>query len=247
MNVKKPRNLIKEKLKGEAGVKLLRHVLAGIMVIFMVLPMMSQAQSPKDHVAALKETLAKSQVLLRQYEWVETTVVMVNDEEKSRTVYRCYYGPDGKLYKLQISTPPPQQKAKGIRGKIMAKKKEEMNEYMQSAVNLVKSYIPPDPASIDTAKNAGNMSIIPKGPVVRINFRDYKKQGDMLTIDIDMKNSTLFGLQVASWLENAEDKVSLVSNFGILSDGATYTADSTLTASGKSLKVKITNTDYRKR
>lgn len=36
----------------------------------------------KDHVAAVKESLQKSMVTLRQYEWVETTAVSMKGEEK---------------------------------------------------------------------------------------------------------------------------------------------------------------------
>jgi hypothetical protein len=50
-------------------------------------------------VGALKATLAASQATLRQYEWIETTVVSLKGEEKSRKQQRCYYGADGTLQK----------------------------------------------------------------------------------------------------------------------------------------------------
>ena len=59
----------------------------------------------QERIAALKQSLAQSQQRLRQYEWIETTVVSLKGEEKSRKVLRCYYGADGKIEKLPVSSP----------------------------------------------------------------------------------------------------------------------------------------------
>ena len=57
---------------------------------------------------------------------------------------------------------------------------------MKSAVALIKSYVPPDPARIQAVKNAGNMSLnMPGGGNgVRLNFPGYAKPGDMLTVEM---------------------------------------------------------------
>jgi hypothetical protein len=217
--------------------------------LVMAFAQLSSAQAPttQDHVAALKQSLAQSQGFLKQYEWIETMVVSVKGEEKSRTQNRCYYGADGKVQKVPVAAPPPDEKKRGVRGKVAESKKEEMTEYMQSAVGLVKSYVPPDPARIEASKNAGKMSITPAGPSVRLDFRDYEKPGDMLSVEFDATKNTLLGLKVATWLKDAKDTVTLVASYGSLNDGATYPAETTLSASSQSLQVKVTNSGYRKR
>ena len=50
----------------------------------------------QDTVAALKQSLAANQQLQKQYKWVETTVISMKGEEKSRVQKQCFYGPDGK-------------------------------------------------------------------------------------------------------------------------------------------------------
>jgi hypothetical protein len=209
-------------------------------------PAGAQAPPAQERVAALKASLAQSQQLLRQYEWIETRVVNVKGEEKSRIQNRCYYGADGKLQKVPVTAPPPEQKQRGLRGAIAESKKEELTEYMKSAVALVKSYIPPDPASIEASKSAGKMSVTPAGPRVRLDFRDYQKPGDTLSVEVDLNNNTLLGLKVDTWLKDPKDKVTLVAGFGSLNDGATYPAESTLSAPSESLKVTVTNSGYRK-
>ena len=53
--------------------------------------------APKERVAAIKTSFAQSQAKLREYEWIETTVVSLKGEEKSRTQKRCYYGAEGQV------------------------------------------------------------------------------------------------------------------------------------------------------
>jgi len=122
----------------------------------------AQAPSTPDQtVAALKQNLQESQQRLRQYEWVETTVISLKGEEKARKQQRAYYGADGKLTKIPIGEPQPEA-AKGGRGgrggrvkeKIVENKKDEMQDYMERAVTLIHTYVPPSPAQIQKAKDA---------------------------------------------------------------------------------------------
>jgi hypothetical protein len=228
------------------------HLLAmiwtlGVFTVAGSVPAGAQAPTtPEERVAALKGSLAVSQELLRQYEWVETTLVSVKGEEKFRQMNRCYYGADGKVQKVPLTTPPPAEKKRGIRGMIAEQEKEDMTEYMRNALGLVKSYIPPEPARLEASQNLGKMSITPAGPRVRLDFRDYLKPEDTFGVEIDVTKNTLLGLKVSTWLKNPKDAVNLVCSFGTLNDGATYPAESTLSAPGESLVVKVTNSGYRK-
>jgi hypothetical protein len=81
---------------------------------------------------------------------------------------------------------------------------------------------------------------------VRLDFRDYEKPGDTLSVEIDITKNTLLGLKIATWLKDPKDTVTLASSFGSLNDGATYPAESILSAPSESLEVKVTNSGYRK-
>ena len=118
----------------------------------------------QDKTAALKQSLAANQQLQKQYKWVETTVVSMKGEEKSRTQKQCFYGPDGKVQKQPLSAPPQQAAAGGVKGKLVEKKKAEITATMTQAVDLVHQYVPPDPQRIQAAKAAGNLAIVPSGP-----------------------------------------------------------------------------------
>jgi hypothetical protein len=211
---------------------------------------LAQDPSPQEQVAAVKTSLAASQAVLRQHEWIETTIVRLKGEEKARIQNRCYYGADGQLQKVQVSAPAPQKKKRGLRGAIAESKKEELTDYMKAAVALVKEYAPPDPARIQAAKDAGKVSLRPiPGPDKRLwlSFADYLKPGDSLALDMNLTSSQLRGARVSSYLDTPSENVTLRVTFATFLDGTTsYAKDIVLDAPSKNLQVQVENSGYRK-
>jgi hypothetical protein len=224
-----------------------------VAVLVVALPMVATGQDPsaQERVTALKQSLERSQLLLRQYEWIETTVVTMKGEEKSRTQKRCYYGADGKIQKVDVSAPPPPpsgRQPRGIRRAVIENKKEELTDYMRSAVGLVHQYVPPDTTRIQAASAAGKMSIHPgpAGQSTRVQFADYLKPGDSLGVSMDLATNQVRGLTVASYLDSPEDPVALDVRMSALPDGAVYAAQTVVDAKAKGLQVTVENSGYRK-
>ena len=208
----------------------------------------SQSQDMQQRVAALKQSVAQDQQNIRQYEWIETTVISLKGEEKSQQQKQCYYGADGVLQKVPVSASPPPGKKRGLRGHIVEKKKEELTDYMKQAVALVKTYVPPDPARIQAVKDAGKVGLaLPGGGHgARVNLRDYAKPGDVLSVEVDPASNRLIGLTVATYLDDAKDAFTLEVRFSSLQDGTGYPVTEVLDAKAKNLTVNITNSGYRK-
>ena len=219
-----------------------------LLLAALALPVLAQQPTAPERAAMLKATMAASQVVLKQYEWIQTTVVSLKGEEKSRKQERCYYGADGGVQKIEVSKSPEPKKKRGLRGRIAQSKKEELTDYMKSAVSLVKTYVPPSPARIQAAKDAGKVSIdvLQPGKRARLNFRDYEKPGDNLSVEVDLANNRPLGLKVSTYLEDAKDAVTLDVRMGQLNDGTTYPSNVTLEAKAKNLKVTVQNSGYRK-
>lgn len=216
---------------------------------FLLLGGAALAQQPaaEERVAALKSSLASSKATLRQFEWIETTTVLLKGEQKAQTQERCYYGADGNLQKVPVAAPAPAEKKRGLRGKIVENKKEEMSDYMKEAVALVKRYLPPDPAKIDAVKSAGRLSVSPQpGNKVRLTLASYLKPGDALTLEMNLADNTLGSANVTSKMDSDGAPVSLVVTFAKLDNGAVYEAKTVLDATGKELRVTIENSGYRK-
>ncbi len=224
-----------------------RIVVCGAILAVAAGAVFAQQPSGEDRVAALKSSLASSKAVLRQYEWIETTVVNLKGEDKSTQQNRCYYGADGALQKVPVGAAPEEKKKGGLRGKIVENKKEEMSDYMKEAVALVKRYLPPDPAKIDAVKAAGRLSVSPQpGNRVRVTLGGYLKPGDSLAIDMNMADNTLASAAVVSTMDSDNAPVSLAVQFGKLDNGAVYESQTVLDAKGKELKVTIQNSGYRK-
>jgi hypothetical protein len=227
-----------------------RLVVGAWIIALLLVPRIARSQSPEvqQRVAALKQSVARDQQSIRQYQWIETTVISLKGDEKSRQQKQCYYGADGVLQKVTVDASPPPDKKRGIRGRVVAKKTEELTDYMKQAVALVKTYVPPDPARIQAVKDAGKVSVdLPgAGHGVRVNLRDYGKPGDVLTVEVDPASNRVTGLTVATYLSDAKDTVTLNVSFLSLQDGTGYPATEVLVAQAKNLTVNVTNSGYRK-
>jgi hypothetical protein len=208
-----------------------------------------------DPVAALKQSIADGTKNLAQYEWVETTIIKLKGEEKGRKLNRCYYGADGKVQKIPMDQPAPQAKEQGggrgrrggrVKEKVVENKKDEMQEYMQQAAALIHSYVPPAPPQIQAVKDGGRLAASPQpGGKLRIEMKQYLKPGDSLTIDLDTAANRLLGLGVNSYLDKPDEPVTLAVQMNTLSDGALYSAQTTLDAKAKNIQVVITNSGHK--
>ena len=201
----------------------------------------------QERVAALQQALKESAAKIRQYEWVETTTVSLKGDEKSKTLKRCYYGVDGKLQKVPIAaTAPPPPSGGRLKQKIVANKKEELQDYMQQANALVGKYVPPNPNAIQRAKDANRIKLgTSAAGGVNVEIANYLLPGDLFTIVVDPAANRLLGMNVASYLDNPKDTVTLEVQMGALPDGASYAARTTLDAKAKNVRVVVENAGYR--
>jgi hypothetical protein len=217
------------------------------------------ATGKADQVAALKQSIAEGTKKLAQYEWIETTVISLKGEEKSRKQNRCYYGADGKVQKVAVGGEPKAAESAGggggrgrkkgggaVKGAIVENKKEDIQEYMKQAAALIHSYVPPQADKIQAAKDAGRVSVNPQGGGgVRVEMKQYLKPGDVLSIDLDPAAGGLKGLNVSSYVEKPDEPVTLAVQMATLPDGALYAARTVLDAKAKNIQVVITNSGHK--
>ncbi|MBV9401801.1 MAG: hypothetical protein JO062_27740 [Bryobacterales bacterium] len=226
---------------------------AGV-VSMLIQPSHAQQEAAQQKAAALKQALANNQAALRQYSWTETTEVSLKGEVKKRQQKACMYGPDGKVQKTPIGdgSPPPQQQSSRrpggrLKQKLVEKKVDEMQDYMERAVALIQRYIPPDGEKIQAAAKAGNASVQrdPSGGVILI-FKNYVQPGDQFILNLDAAGTAIKNMNIASYLDNEKDIVSLAVSFAKLPDGTNYPANVVLDAKAKKITVQMTNSGYRK-
>ena len=199
-------------------------------------PMASAQQGPADRVAAIKEWLAQSKAQLKGYQWTQTTVVTLRGDVKTTKVSRCYYDATGTPQKEPVSASPALENER------------DLTDTTQKAVALVKTYVPPNPLKLQARKDAGKVSLdsAPGGQNIRVNFHDYEVPGDNLSVTMDPATNRLLGLDVATYIDESKDSVTLAVTIGTLPDGTEYPNVITLNAASKELTVTATNSGYRK-
>src|SRR5271169_2344173 len=142
--------------------------------------------------------------------------------------------------------PPPQPSGGRVKQKIIAKKKEEMKDYMQDVKAVLGMYVPPDPQKIQAAYQAGKVSLNPVPGAVNLVFTDYAQPGDKMTLTFDTATKKITGLNISTYMGDAKDAVTLQVQMGSLPDGTNYEQQTVLNATAKQLVVTTTNSNYQK-
>ena len=226
--------------------------IAALFVVLTALTVPSFAQGGggsemQQKAAALKQSVAENQQRLHQYQWVETTQITLKGEPKPPKQNLCSYGPDGKVQKVPIGEQQQQEPSGGrLKQRAIAKKKEEMQDYMGDVKALLGMYVPPNPQKMQAAIQAHNVSLVPGGGVAQLVFKNYAQPGDQLTFSFDTAAKKIQSLNVNTYMGEAKDAVTLAVQFASLPDGTNYAQQTILDATAKKLQVTTTNSQYSK-
>jgi hypothetical protein len=199
----------------------------------------------QEKLAAVKQSAAENQQKLHSYQWVETTQLTLKGNAKPGTQSMCKYGPDGTVQKTPMGAPPQQAAPSGgrLKQKVIANKKEEMQDYMGGVKKVIGMYVPPDPQKMQQAFQAGKVTLNPSaGAIV---FKDYAQPGDQMTISFDTATKKISSLNVKTYMDNPKDAVTLTAQFASLPDGTNYVQQSVLNATAKQLVVTTVNENYQ--
>jgi len=244
-------NIVKAS-RGSAAIRL--SLMFALMIVAIVaVGAASSMQDPaakeklQAKIADVKASLAKNQEALRSYTWQETTEISLKGDVKSKTQNACSYGADGKVVKTLVSAPPEKKDApRGLKGKIVENKVEDVKEYMESSAKLIKMYVPPDPAKMQASMQAGKGSLTqPSAGRAVLAFGDYALPGDKLTLTFDTTGNKIVSVEVNTYLDKPSDTVTLAANFTSLPEGPNYLSNSLLDVKAKKVQVKTTNAGYK--
>jgi len=226
-----------------------KKILSGFLTLAACLALagLAAGQELQQKAAAAKEAAARNQQALRAYSWITKTELSLKGEVKNTKIESCQYGPDGKVHKTELSEPPaPQEKKRGLKGKVIAKKTGEMKKELENSAALAHSYIPPTAEKIQAAIAASKVTINPGAGAAAIRFADYEKAGDSLTLTMDSASKSMQQIAVDTWLDQPDKKVTLAVTFQSLPDGTNYAGETVLSIPGDKIEVKIENSNYQK-
>ncbi len=224
----------------------MKRIVTGI-ALAVLLVATARAQDVQQRLAAAKEGAARNQQALRSYSWLEKTELSLKGDLKNTKVDMCKYGPDGKVQKTPVVEPTAPEKQRGLKGRIVANKTEEMKEELEAAVALIHQYVPPSPDLMQVVMNAGTASISQAGPgAASLKFPGYVKKGDALTLTFDSTVKSLRQIAVDTWLDEPENAVTLKVTMQAMPDGISYPGTIVFTLAKRQLEVKMTKSNYQK-
>jgi hypothetical protein len=211
-----------------------------------IIQVSAQADMPES-IAMIRKNLTDSKAAMKKYEWIETTTVFVNGEQKSVIQKQCYYALDGKLTKVETGGSTTGKTPGGLRGKVVENKKAEMSDYAKKAIDKIQTYLPPVPEKIQKIYDAGKVSIqiVEPNKKFKLTFPDYNEPGDFLAVSLNKADQKLFALDVSTSVDDPKQKVIFNIAYSNLPDGTQYPGTTTLDAPAKNLKIVIVNSGFK--
>jgi hypothetical protein len=210
----------------------------------------AQAADPEllRQVSEVKEALARNNALLRQYTWVEHTEVLIKGDVKNSSDSLCRYDGWGEVQKKQIAGAAPLDDAALAKSnRPLQRKKADMQDYIERAVSLVHTYLPPKPDRLQyLLQNGGATFGQTAAGAAQIQLKKYWKDGDSLTFTFDPQTKALLKASIKSYLANEKDPVTMDAVFATLPDGTNHLASTVLNGEAKKIQVKTQNSTYQK-
>ena len=210
------------------------------------------AQNPElqQRVAEIKEAAAKNKQALASYSWNEVVTISLKGEQKKQEHFQVRLGPDGKPQKTSSDPPAEAAPPSGGRMKqhVVAKKKEEFSDYANAMKALAQQYVPPDGALLQQAHSKGNITLGPTAGApneVQLVVHNYLKPQDSMTLVFDKEQKALVSVQIASYMSDPKDAMTLKVTFSRLPDGTNHVNTVVMDGVSKQLNIATQNSNYQ--
>jgi len=220
-------------------------MIIGTAALAAAFPLLAQDTAAQERLSAVKQAMAANAQQLRKYQWIETTQVTLNGEQKPATQNSCQYGPDGQVQKTPLGPPPQPPSGGPLMKRIIEKKQAEMKQYMAEVKSLLALYLPPDPQKMQQSKEAGNLSVNPVANTLNLIFKNYVQPRDQLTLAFDTAAKKISSVNINTFMGDTQDAVTLQVQMASLPDGTNYAQQTILNATAKNLLVVTTNSNYQ--
>ncbi len=208
------------------------------------------AQSPElqEKLAQIKQSSAANKQALAHYTWLEQQTISLKGDVKKTQQFQVRIGPDGQQQKTELNPQAPPQPSGGrIKRRIVEKKTDEFEAYGQQIAALGKQYSQPDMQALQQAHQQGNISMQPNGATgtVSLIIKSYLKPNDSVTMVFNQQQKAIQSIQVASYLTDPSDAVTIAVQFAKLPDGTNHVATVQVNGVSKQLGVQIQNSTYQ--
>src|SRR6267378_1339754 len=208
------------------------------------------AQTPalQEKLADIKQSSAANKQALAHYAWLEQQTISLKGNVKKTQQFQVRIGPDGQQQKTELNPQPaPQPSGRRLKQHIVEKKTDEFEAYGQQIAALGKQYSQPDMQALQQAQQQGNISMQPNSATgtVSLIIKSYLKPNDSVTMVFSQQQKAIQSIQVASYLTDPSDAVTIAIQFAKLPDGTNHVATNQVNGVSKQLGVQIQNYTYQ--
>jgi hypothetical protein len=222
--------------------------LATTMPFSSIIPAHAQSAEMQQRLMEIRDSSAKNKQALARYTWTEMQTTSLKGEVKKTQQFQVRIGPDGQQQKVEINqTAAPPPSGGRFKQRIIAKKTDEFQDYGQQIAALGKQYSQLDLEALDQAYKRGDISMQPNGGdgTISLIVKNYLKPGDSVTLVLNQQQKSLMAVQVASYLTDPKDAVTIAVQFAKLPDGTNHVSTNQVTGVSKQLGVMIQNSSYQ--
>jgi hypothetical protein len=210
----------------------------------------ANAQSPElqQRVAEVKAASEQNKQALMSFNWTETVTISLKGDVKKVQHYQVRLGPDGKPQKTSLDPPAAPPSGGRLKQHVVAKKTDEYTDYAESMKALAQQYVPPDGALLQQAYASGNITLgtVPGNPdAVQLVVHNYIKPQDSMTLVFDKAQKALLRVQIASYMDDAKDAMTLTVQFAQLPGGPNHVASMDMNGVSKQLNIATQNSNYQ--
>jgi hypothetical protein len=204
----------------------------------------SQATDPAAMAQKFGASAKANAAALRPYTWQMRVAITLKGEPKPPKLYAMRYDVDGKLEKTELTAPAaPAPPERGLKDRVKEKKIAEAKEWAGEVADLVKSYLTPSPAVLQTFFSKSTAVDAPGG-VLQIYATDVIAPGDKMVYEITPDTQKLTRVMFNTALDG--DPLDGQVEFATIPGGPNYAARTTVNVPKKQLTAIVENFQYVK-
>ncbi len=211
---------------------------AVVLALLIAAPAVAQNQMIQQKVEQAKQLMVVNQQQLARYTWQMQETVTVNGDVKQQSIYQVQLGPDGQQVRTLVSQPVAPQGGGRPHG-IKHRMQEDFQQYAQDVGALAKSYSHLSPTRVQQLYAQGAVALKSGGApgYSALVISNYFKQGDSIVLTSSNSPRALFSVNVASYLSQPSDAVTIQVRYAKLPDGTSYAETTTVNGQSKKLTV----------
>lgn len=219
--------------------KIIITQLIGIMM-FSILNVAAQDKTPMALEIAKAQELNRAKLM--NYSWQRSSKTFVNDEEKTHSLVKIWFGTDGKMESSVLSSESTGKKKRGLRGRAQQSAGEDMKKLIEQSINTSIKYVNLTKGNwIDLLDRPG---VKVENSLVKIDTKDLLQNGDEVHYVIDETTKLLKSINITSQVGGKNFNCSI--EFKTMSDGTNHPSRTVITIPSESMKITAENIDYIK-